>query len=698
MSWQPVPDWRALGGLNGASPDPYLIWARLTDWQDILGAGTRDGAEPVALLIELVDEKDAILEFRKAFETLVAGEPALLPDVYTEGRYLTVWVPLNCLGTLLDANSSTGKHVSRADLSMPVRASRSVAPPLHMPSAAAVVSDVRPAKTNAKILLGVIDSGCPFARRSLRDPTDVGMSTRIAAIWDMGPDAALADGALKSAVPQRMGYGLEVLRDDLNEHLARHGATGEEAFDEDACYADAGMTQMRSRASHGAHVLDLLAGPLALRQRVVDADSPPPWTLAGDAAANPAQTDIAFVQLPERALADSSGAWLGTHVLDAVSYLVSAAAARAQHALINLSYGCTVGPHDGSSILERALDAVVERGTAQGGKVVIAVAAGNSFGARGHAMLTASDFDSAGLSTPMTWRVLPGSETPSFMQVWLPAGHDAPHIRVTAPDGASIDLEAGQVAVLRRAGQVQATAIFLAQSSRGEASPMLLVTIAPTDAAQNGREPAPHGDWTVQVRRSTSAALASEGQIHAWIARNDHDIGMPLQGRQSYFVDPRDEPSRYLRGCADDPGMRGGEIDSPAARRGAIVRRRGTLNGIATGERLTVCAGYRLRDSSHAAYSSAGQADSRRGRGPSSAEVSDESSVMRGVRAGGNASGAVVRLVGTSTAAPQHLRRLASELVPGSRAQPGTAVGPPSGVPDPASAADLWGAGGRMRL
>jgi len=712
MSWRKIKGWRDFDGVKGELPDPYLIWAELTGWHDVLGMAAGIETVPISLLIELAETGNAIAEFRAAFTQLAEGQPALLPEVYRRGRYVTVWISRNRLGSLLDPQTATGKLIRRADLSMPIRALRADSELLRLPLDRTPHRDDSPLASSEgrRTLFGVIESGCPFARRSLLARSGSSMSTRIAAIWDMGPDAAFKGDGLDTAVPKRMGYGLEVLRGGcagMDAWLAERGVELA-AFDEQACYAEAGLTEMRARGSHGAHVLDLLIGPLTLGQRVAyDADSPPGWNSATDAAADADQTDIAFVQLPRRALADNSGAWLGSHVLDAANYLVSAATAMTPHVLINLSYGCTVGPHDGSSILECALDNLVARGTNHRGKVEIAVAAGNSFGARGHVMLTASDFDSAGRATPMVWRVLPGSETASFMQVWLPPGDSTVRVRVTAPGGASTDLAAGQVTVLQDRDQCQATAIFLAKSSRGEASPMILVVVAPTDTSQTEREPAAHGDWTLTFRRAerASTALAPGAQIHAWIARNDQDIGMPLRGRQSYFVDPRDEPSRYLRGCADDPGMQAGEIDTPADRQGAIVRRRGTLNGIASGKELWVCAGYRLRDASHAAYSSAGMKNSPRGRGPDVAAVSDESSSIRGVRAGGNASGAVLRLVGTSTAAPQYLRQRADALAKGKPLKPvpvtppiKSSVRPPKSVKDPVAGPNLWGKHGRLPI
>lgn len=696
MSWSSIHDWRCLDGAASEFPDPYLIWAQVTRWCDVMATAAGEDAadEPVSLAIELKNATASA--FRTALERVAEGVAAHVPDVYADSRFLTASLPRHLLGAVLDPRTDTGSLIRRADLSMPVcslRPRASAPDPVQPPPCSSAVPPVR-----GSVLMGVIDSGCPFARRSLLAEVDGSLSTRMAAIWGMGRESAFADTGL-ARMPARMGYGMELVREGLDQWIAQFVSPGG-SVDEQACYAEAGHHQMRSSVSHGAHVLDLLAGPVSLSHRVsTDLDLPPDWLAAGDAASDAGRTDLVFVQLPTRALDDSSGSWLGSHVLDAVNYLVSCAGDATKHLLINLSYGCTTGPHDGSSILERALDDVVSRGIGaegQQGTVEIVMAAGNSFAERGHCVLTAADFDGDGQSTEIVWRILPGSEAPSFMQLWLPGGlgAEAMRLRIVPPGGAAIELGMGQVAAWPECGQPAATAIFLQRSSRGEGSPMILLAVAPTDTAQAARPPAPHGEWILQFRAHSSGALRTGDAIHAYIARSDHDIGTPVRGRQSYFADALDEPSRHLRSCADDPGLRHEELDGPADRRGSIVRRRGTLNGIATGSRLQVVAGYRLHGASHAPYSSAGRKESDRGASPTSACVTDESACMPGVRAGGTASGSAFRLVGTSTAAPQWMRRLANDHVRPHKDGTGSVQ---SSAADPADPSDLWGVAGRLR-
>jgi hypothetical protein len=613
--------------------------------------------------------------------------------VYAGGRHLTLWIERRAVARLSDPRSSVAAFVERFDLCLPAKH-------LRMERVKELLKTEPPGASRrpalrGQVLIGVIDSGCPFAHERLRAVNNAGaITTRIAAIWDMRHG---------KGAPTSMGYGSQVLRDGaegLDERIQGYRRQ-DGSVEELSLYQTVRHRALYARGTHGAHVLDLLAGPVTLGARLPRSeDEPPTWKEAGDPASSWNKSDIAFVQLPDGALQDSSGGWLGAHMLDGVSYLVDCAdPPTTTDVVINISYGCTVGPHDGSSILERALDAIVDRIRIHGPSVHICVAAGNSFDQRGHAMLADHAFSQSGLSAPLAWRILPGAEAPSFLQLWLPHKSDAKlAVRIEPPGEAGVWLRVGEVKVWGSSDDPRATVVFLNRHSRGEDSPMLLVAVGPTEIVEGlnevegrRRAPAPHGDWIVRVQMDTHAPPPSGTEFHAYIARNDRDMGTLLRGRQSYFVDEADEPSKFLRGCADDPGMDPGDVDDAAARTGAVTGRRGTLNGIATAGRVRRLAGYELRRMQHAPYSSAGKSGSLRGRGPSAAMVTDESAGLRGVRAGGAMSGAVVRLVGTSAAAPQDARRIVN-----TRKHAAPPVPPVPDPNDPQDGADLWGDEGRL--
>jgi hypothetical protein len=139
-------------------------------------------------------------------------------------------------------------------------------------------------------------------------------------------------------------------------------------------------------------------------------------------------------------------------------------------------------------------------------------------------------------------------------------------------------------------------------------------------------------------------------------------MGVRTGAKRSYFVDPKWEQTRSAEASSTRTN---GEFDKT----GSLVRRDGTLNGIATAKDTCVhiSGGYVLADARKSTYSSAGPA--RSGPltlrvGPDFALPCDESYALGGIRAGGNRSGSVFRLTGTSVAAPQLARHVVKLAIP----------------------------------
>ena len=94
---------------------------------------------------------------------------------------------------------------------------------------------------------------------------------------------------------------------------------------------------------------------------------------------------------------------------------------------------------------------------------------------------------------------------------------------------------------------------------------------------------APAGAWTVKLY---NRQLALAQPVHVWIQRDDSLYGFPRLGRQSYL----DEVA-YKR--FDDGGR---PIEDDARNPGALTKRRGTINAIATGTQTIVVGGWLRRD------------------------------------------------------------------------------------------------------
>ena len=181
------------------------------------------------------------------------------------------------------------------------------------------------------------------------------------------------------------------------------------------------------RATHGTHMMDLATGWPSPLQHLDK--------LAMPAPAEPHDADIVFVQLPRHAQGRQIGGLLRANVLDAVRYIIDCTPPD-RPAAINLSYGANAGPHDGSSLLEQALDWQLQ-GAAQrrSEPVHLVIAAGN---ARDRNMHISAEVPSGG-NTSFEWNNLPGDPSDSFVEIWFPPEASDFSVRVTPPGSQASD-------------------------------------------------------------------------------------------------------------------------------------------------------------------------------------------------------------------------------------------------------------------
>ncbi|WP_267428498.1 hypothetical protein [Methylobacterium sp. GC_Met_2] len=512
------------------------------------------------------------------------------------------------------------------------------------------------------VLIGLLDDGCPFAAAQfLRGPA----STRVRGIWDQDrgkspisfPDN---QGNLLQfgMIPADFLYGVEFRRAplppsaptglDLNAWIALHAGSG--SIDEDGCYADADFRRLLLRQSHGAHVMDVLAGIMPTASRVgptgpgTDNRDPPSWQDGTDPASS---ADIVFVQFSEDCIKDATGVWLKAYIFDGIRYVLSYVDPdHTEHVIINISYGITTGPHNGTSELERALAAFVAdfNGTPGKPRLEIVLPAGNSDLSDSHVCHVGGP--EPGDICEWVWRLLPDNPVTCFAEIWMPgSAAQIVTITLTAPSGAS-----ASSAAVPPPGAPAAAFQVSSPIVQGTDTLWLLAVQATQDAAE-------HGDWRITV-----SGIPRGAEMHAYAARSDPNIGVRTGAKRSYFVDDAwrlatsaEADLTYVDGAFDDAG--------------SLIRRDGTLNGIATAgdSNVHVAGGYILANGRRAAYSSAGPA--RPGpltlrAGPDFLLPTDGTFALKGLRAGGNRTGSVFRLIGTSTASPQLARQLTNPPLP----------------------------------
>ncbi|HZZ95142.1 MAG TPA: hypothetical protein VFE23_21465 [Usitatibacter sp.] len=598
-----------------------MVWADATGFADI--APEPGKVEVIPLLIELKPRKTAAA-WAKAVEDLrcvtVPGLYARPPKGLEKTGYCTAHVTRKFFVNV-GAEPRLHDWIARFEVALP----GSNTPPSMPANGAPPPLDEEAPNASRAAVVATIDDNLAFAHARFRDAGG-GARTRVEYFWDQGDTRhAAGPGTL---------YGRERTRREMNGFMA--AAANGTNVDEERAYFLAEYDGVRLRLGHGTHTMDLAAGEEARG-------------LAPDAPRH------IWVQFPGR---DNWGASpLGAQVIDGLRYIVDRADALAASRwsnqlspiVVNMPHANLGGPHDGTSILESAIDEMIAQRSspeADAATLDVVLPAGNNHLSRCHA-----HFDlMPGATQALEWRVLPDDATPNFMEIWLQsdAAADDVVLSVQAPGAPEPEFsprrfKRGDVYALRGDRDIVCTVVFLRHAGNGKA-PMILVTTAPTSTHRRPAkgEPAPAGIWKVGIR---NASKEEPVHIEAWIQRDDPVLGRPRYGRQSHFED-----SLYQRFLS--PSGRLNEHDHPE---NAIIKRGGAINGIATGLRPVVVGGFRRDDGRPAPYSGRAHVGDRE-RYPDASGVTDESLNRRGILAAGTRSASVLSMDGTSVAVAQMAR------------------------------------------
>ena len=483
-------------------------------------------------------------------------------------------------------------------------------------------------------VIGIIDDGCPFAHQYYRRQNANSLS--VGYVWDQG--GVVRAGPLGPVAPP-FAYGAAYRKAHLDAIMLR--ASSSLGIDEDAAYGLSGLPGLRGATSHGSQVMSHAAGCA----RVARQPAAVPVPLQGTA-------DIAFVQLPSDALDDPSGGWLDHYALDGL-HAIRAYARRmhktpAKTVIANLSYGPQTGPHDGTSILETAIDEMTCKACDEGYVFRVVLPSGNSHLARAHA-----EFDLARSGGTIEWFVSPDSQMPSFLEIWLPGAVtlDDVEVAITRPDALRVAAKFDSI----ESALDQTLDVVTVEGWSSNNQTMVLLALAPTTRPFESGVPAyplaTPGRYAVTVQMRPGRTVGAPATAHAYLARSDANMGRARRGRSGHLYSPGYDPNRYLR---SDEQLNRALPNAPAE-----VVARGSSSGIATGALSAVAAGYCASERLPANYSSGGPSRGARA-GPDWAYPTEESRVLAGRLGGGNRSAAVLRLSGTSTAAPQYARELAA--------------------------------------
>lgn len=652
MSWTKLPkgeftgiDWAKPNATTGF--DPYLVWAEADNFS---GYGNK---RPKWLPVAIELKSGTTVQ-----QLIAAASPKWLhvPPAYTSRaapkglRFCTARVR-QAFFKQLQPGGSLHALVLRLELGLPAAEyadDSAVNPPANPPVHSS--GPTWQAETQAEGLLSgkvlaLIDDSLALAHANFLHQG----KARTRYFWRQ-------DAQGKGRTPQSMGYGHELTAADINAAMQANSYNG--LVDESAVYVALGLSTLGSKmprrehffhaldtsVSHGTHVMDLAAGPRTLLSQVANLpptfDAPPSWAKADDDASRAA---LIAVQLDYDTVRDTSGGSMNVHVLDGLMYVLSRCADDAK-VTANISFGTLAGPHDGTSLLEAAMDALI--GLLQG-RLQIALAAGNSYQLRTHANVTLLKNE----HVPLHWRVLPDDSTQSFVELWIEEDRDGLEITIAPPGRAALPpLKFGESRMWTGGGKQPLCALIYPETvATGRRGTCALLAVAPTFSFDDKTATAPSGVWQITLTNTGKKAVT----VDAYVERDDVVIGTRSGARQSHFEDEWYDTSGNPDAFVDDPS-------NPS-----LIRRSGNFNSIATGSKTVSVGGIRITGSRWAHYSpQKPDPDAARPQRPGMVKIpdaatfSDENPATTGVNAAGTRSSSVVRLRGTSDASPQVARRM----------------------------------------
>ncbi len=331
-----------------------------------------------------------------------------------------------------------------------------------------------PGRRGAGVIVGVIDSGIDWRHQSFRNALG---QTRILRIWDQNLTPQTGESS-----PAPFGYGVEYNQTRINNALANANPLSI-------------VRHMDDSIGHGTHVAGIAAGDGSIGGGTTTTSTQAAFTFVGVAP----EADLIVVanRVTTEALGDSAS------TLDAIQYIFNVAQSLGRPCVINLSQGDNLGPHDGTSLLERGIDNLLG---GQGRAMV--KSAGNAADAGIHASGT---IGSAGASVNLTLQFPAGANPSDTVDIWY-AGADRFSVRITPPGGAaSATVAAGNSATLNFAnGNRVFVDSVVNHPNNGDNRIYLQFQNGTAGSIQSGT-------WTIRL----TGVTVVNGGFHAWIERGN---------------------------------------------------------------------------------------------------------------------------------------------------------------------------------
>lgn len=350
--------------------------------------------------------------------------------------------------------------------------------------------------TGAGTIIGLIDmDGLDFYHDDFRNEDG---TTRVVHLWDQRDEDRT--GMRKPPEESKWRYGIEYDAAAINNDLAanRNGTSS---------YATVPHRPVvdPDRPNHATHTMGIAAG----NGRASKEQSTAPWGKYTGVAPKASLIYVNTGVSGTEGLADLAA------VADAVDYIFTRAGDTP--CVVNISLGDDLGPHDGTSLVERFIDTKLDE---RSGRAVV-IAAGNGGQTNQHTEVVIPRSGEVALSL----KVGPGGWTGEAWQIWY-SKDDSLDVIVTAPDGTSskrisptrpVATDPPPVptptTVVAGGAKIDVVSVFHDNRNGDNVIEMVMM--------RSGQGAVSVGEWTITLSRTTDwPAPVGETRVHAWIDGN----------------------------------------------------------------------------------------------------------------------------------------------------------------------------------
>jgi subtilisin family serine protease len=384
-----------------------------------------------------------------------------------------------------------------------VQASRPLSAPAFMPPALAA-ADAAPAVATAMVTNDVETGAGSVRRRSGGAWRGLTGRSVIVGIYDTGLDLSHAD-FLDDDGRSRVLYAWDQTQPAGTPpgQLAGHDfAYGHECT---AASITARSCPMIDRHGHGTHVTGVAAG-----------------NGAATGAGRPAHRFPGIAPEAELVIVKGGdGVFTWPQVLDGVAYIFARAAELGMPAVVNLSLNGQAGPHDGTTLLERGLDALTGPG-----RVIVGVAGNEGVNGNEEPEFIRAPIHASGRPAPGTalshelvlpiYAPWPGPNNDgAYLELWYD-GTDAFTITVRSPAGDAVTASTGEIdTIFTPRGAIGVSNGFGGpEALNGDHLAIVVVgDVAEAGGPQAGEPES--GSWTITVQYDGGTG---SGRYHLWLA------------------------------------------------------------------------------------------------------------------------------------------------------------------------------------